>query len=48
MTVWQVSSKREVGEYMELREFPSLWRAVLWLALHMHSRRIAVIVRIEE
>lgn len=48
MTVWQVSSKREVGDYLELEEFPSLWRAVLWLILHMSRRRVAVIIRIEE
>ena len=48
MTVWQVSSKREVGEYLQMREFPSLWRALLWLILHMGQNRVAVIIRIEE
>lgn len=33
---------------MELREFPSAWRAALWLMRNVSGYRIAVIVRIEE
>lgn len=48
MKRWQVSCKREPGETMEMREFPTLWRAVLWLIGNLGRYRITVIVRIEE
>lgn len=48
MTVWQVSSKRESGEPMKLREFPSWWRAMLWAVLKLRGCRMVMIVKIDE
>lgn len=48
MATWQVSYKKEVGGYMHLQEFQTMWRAVLWLARNLCNCRIAVVVRIEE
>ena len=48
MAVWQVSSKRESGAPLKLREFPSRWRALLWAALNLKCCRIVVIVKIDE
>lgn len=45
---WQISSKRESGDDMELREFPTLWRAMLWLIRNVKRYRITVIIRINE
>lgn len=33
---------------MELREFPNLWRAALWLVGNIRKYRITVIVKIED
>lgn len=48
MSIWQVSTKKEHGAEMELREFPTRWRAILWAARKLRSNQIAVIVRIDE
>lgn len=48
MAIWQVSSKQETGSDMELREFPSWWRAMLWAALNLKDCRIVVFVKIDE
>lgn len=49
MRIWQVSCKQEQGSPMELREFSSLWRALLWVARKLHeSSRIIVIVKLDE
>lgn len=48
MAVWQVTGKRETGSPMTLREFPSWWRAVLWMARMLRNNRIVMIVKIDE
>ena len=48
MSMWQVSSKREAGDDMELMVFRTPWRVLLWLIRNLKQYRISVIVRIEE
>ena len=48
MALWQISAKKEAGDDMELREFQTLWRAMLWLIRNVKRYRITVIIRINE
>lgn len=48
MTVWQVSSKKKAGSALELRDFPTWWRALLWATRKIRLNQNVVIVRIDE
>lgn len=48
MQIWQISYKHERGEMLYIREFPALWRVLIWLVRNLGRCRIAVIVKLEE